>query len=280
MFKLGKQFSSSKRNFNRKGWTEEPEPEIKTRQLDSNKWINNEEDNKERIKTRQLDSSKWIEDNGDKIKTRQLDSSKWEDSGKNEFEKQKKEYLNEIQEEVWKPVEKCPSAEKCQSKPTDESIILIQKIVRGWLLRQNVKYRYCDMGRTKKVLYYPKKNRKTWYEMCRDARITFKDPPRPKRKTTKQIAEERRVQLLNYLCDRIWVHSNKTLQNRWEEIHTLVYSGKLSYEFMEEHLIIKFYNNPKKRNKMYNRYKTLKNKKNPLETQMYRLIAECYKEFL
>ena len=30
---------------------------------------------------------------------------------------------------------------------------------------------------------------------------------------------------------------------------------------MEEHLIIKFYNDPKKRKKMYNRYKTLKNKK-------------------
>ena len=263
MFKLGKQFASSKRNFNRNGWTKKTEPEIKIRQLDSNKWINNEEDNNE-------------EDNN-RIKTRKLDSSKWKEQTNDEFEKQKAEYLNEIQGDIWEPVENTIIS---QPKTPTESIILIQKIVRGWLLRQKVKYRYCDIGKTKKVLYYPKKNRKTWWEMCRDARITFKDPPRPKPKTAAQITEEQRLRVLNYLCDRIWVHSNKTLQNRWEEIHKLVYSGKLSYTFMEEHLILKFYNNPKKRRKMYNRYKTLKNKKNPLETKIYKLIAECYREFL
>lgn len=264
MFKLGKQFSTSKRNFNKKGWTNKSEPEIKTRKLDSNKWINNEDIvNEEDV---------------NRIKTRQLDSSKWKEKTNVEFEKEKNEYLNEIQDDIWKVVDNTLPCKK--PKTQKESVILIQKIVRGWLLRQNVKYRYCDIGRTKKVLYYPKKNRKTWWEMCKEARMTYKYPEQKQSKTSKEIAQEQRLKRYNLLCERIWVHSNKTLQNRWEEIHSWVYSGKLSYDFMEEHLILKFYNNPTKRKKMYNKYKTLKNKKNPLETKIYKLIAQCYAEFL
>ena len=58
MFKLGNKFSAKNRRLNKKGWIENPKPEIKIRNLDSNKWRDHKEPP---MQTKKLDENAWIE---------------------------------------------------------------------------------------------------------------------------------------------------------------------------------------------------------------------------